>query len=586
MRLIGLIIILNIIPLYSLAQTEREGESHLSSYQIDMLYDKGINLLASDSFKSYVLINDGILQASINGDKYRETQGIIYLIAHNVHYGSNQEAIDMALQVLQARIEVSKKDSMLLVGRLSTALANIGAYNLAIKYRRMLIKIHGKPTIQEAYYQNAGIALMFSKFEKFDSANYYYEVAHKIAKETNDRKILMHYYNNTAHNYMLQNDFNQSKKHFNLVLGLFESNAFKNTKDSILYGVALSNLGRLYSINNKHTIAINYTIHSNQILSRTYPTILPESHITLGRNYISLGKKSLAKVHFEKAEADLLRDKDILYYYEELSKYYKATKQYNLAISTLEKYVDKQTALLESKTKNTQVNELITYQENRIKRELVLLQIIKRNEAKKHSLKIKMIVIISFLAISLGALLFIKYKSDIKKKATLKDLKIKLNEERVKLQEVEQKKLRTELFYKNKDLADFAIDITRKHEFLETILVKLKELQRSNENTPLMITKVVQYVKSQLHIGRNLKLFQENVDKVNSEFINVLGQKYPDLTINELQICALLRLELSTKEIATIKNIEIDSVKTMRYRLRKKLSITAGTNLILFLKKL
>ena len=81
-------------------------------------------------------------------------------------------------------------------------------------------------------------------------------------------------------------------------------------------------------------------------------------------------------------------------------------------------------------------------------------------------------------------------------------------------------------------------------------------------------------------------MFQENVDKVNHEFINVLAQKYPDLTTNEQQICALLRLQLSTKEIATIKNVEIDSVKTMRYRLRKKLNIDSETNLNQFLKSI
>ena len=65
-----------------------------------------------------------------------------------------------------------------------------------------------------------------------------------------------------------------------------------------------------------------------------------------------------------------------------------------------------------------------------------------------------------------------------------------------------------------------------------------------------------------------------------------LKERYPDLSPSEQQMCALLRLKLSTKEIATVKNISPASVKVMRHRLRKKMNLNSEINLSEFLDTL
>ena len=65
-----------------------------------------------------------------------------------------------------------------------------------------------------------------------------------------------------------------------------------------------------------------------------------------------------------------------------------------------------------------------------------------------------------------------------------------------------------------------------------------------------------------------------------------LKKNFPTLSANEIQICLLLRLQLSSKEIASIKNISVDSLKVLRYRLRKKLNLDSSVKLAEFMNSL
>ena len=77
--------------------------------------------------------------------------------------------------------------------------------------------------------------------------------------------------------------------------------------------------------------------------------------------------------------------------------------------------------------------------------------------------------------------------------------------------------------------------------------------------------------------------FAMHFNMVNTDFFNKLKDRFPDLTPNELKLCAYLKMNLSTKEIAQLMNITIKAVEVGRYRLRKKLHIQPETNLYDFL---
>ncbi|MFR5270277.1 MAG: helix-turn-helix transcriptional regulator [Hoylesella buccalis] len=78
-------------------------------------------------------------------------------------------------------------------------------------------------------------------------------------------------------------------------------------------------------------------------------------------------------------------------------------------------------------------------------------------------------------------------------------------------------------------------------------------------------------------------LFEENFDLIHQKFFRHLREQYPNLTSTDLKFCALLRLNLSTKDIARFTGLTIRGVEGARFRLRKKLNIPEGEGLTEFL---
>ncbi|OYT15518.1 MAG: hypothetical protein B7C24_12665 [Bacteroidetes bacterium 4572_77] len=113
------------------------------------------------------------------------------------------------------------------------------------------------------------------------------------------------------------------------------------------------------------------------------------------------------------------------------------------------------------------------------------------------------------------------------------------------------------------------------------------------EERLLLITKDGELIISQIIDSRrqekndfNWLEFEKYFQEVHQKFYRELHRQFPDLTVNERKLCAFLRLNLSTKEIATITFKSPNTIVTSRKRLRKSLCLTAEQNLISFLNTL
>lgn len=144
-------------------------------------------------------------------------------------------------------------------------------------------------------------------------------------------------------------------------------------------------------------------------------------------------------------------------------------------------------------------------------------------------------------------------------------------------------KLETELTFKSKELASATMLIINHSEFLRNL--------RSTIQNQILTGKINRTEGNELvkTIGNNLSdedewtLFQENFDLIHQNFFRKLKERYPTLTPSDLKLCALLRLNYSSKEIASMLNITIRGVEAARYRLRKKLHLAESENLVNFM---
>lgn len=168
-----------------------------------------------------------------------------------------------------------------------------------------------------------------------------------------------------------------------------------------------------------------------------------------------------------------------------------------------------------------------------------------------------------------------------KQKQVIEKQKIEIEEAaetRLELERLKQERLRS-------DLTNAAQEITRRQEWLEKFKEKLSKV-KSNSGKTQEINEVFIDIASQMQVDARAKAFYKNIDKVNQEFFGQLKALYPKLTQNELELSGLVRLNLSTKEIANIRNIEPHSIRIARSRLRKKLGLEKDDSLEDFLQKI
>jgi DNA-binding CsgD family transcriptional regulator len=158
----------------------------------------------------------------------------------------------------------------------------------------------------------------------------------------------------------------------------------------------------------------------------------------------------------------------------------------------------------------------------------------------------------------------------------------KTEKELIKLR---NEKLEAEIAHKNTELASSAMHLVQKGEMMTKIREEITRMKKDIEKgkTPEDLKKIIKALNEEDKINEDWQNFAIHFDKVHSDFLNALKQRFPALTPNELKLSAYLRMNLSTKEVAQLMNISVRGVEISRYRLRKKLQIPTETNLFEFL---
>ncbi len=157
-----------------------------------------------------------------------------------------------------------------------------------------------------------------------------------------------------------------------------------------------------------------------------------------------------------------------------------------------------------------------------------------------------------------------------------KQLEIKQLENEQELMKMRNEQLRKDVESKNRELAVSTMSLINKNEILLQIkdeLIKEGDLERN-------IKSVVNTIRQNTREENNWNFFKEAFNNADSNFLKKAKALHPNLTPNDLRLCAYLRLNLSSKEIAPLLNISVRSVEIKRYRLRKKIDLPHEKSLV------
>lgn len=338
-------------------------------------------------------------------------------------------------------------------------------------------------------------------------------------------------------------------------------------------------------------------------------------YLSLANAYLKLDKKEEAYSYYEMCQ-QLMQDIDNktlqAYLYSNIGVYMNRTKEYEKAIAyfykakelyardgglipvyntnsglstAFEGLNELDSALYYFKLNKTQISRIIrsfkaaeAYQQY-ITAYLEVAQskltIAEQNVVLKNRQMIIIAVIV--IALILLALLFVQQlqrKKEREKNALA---------ERLKIEELEKKQHEEMLETKTREITSYSLLLSAKNNIFHQILT-LNEQIRKGRDVQRLSSKINDIVLKNMNVDSEWKDFKIHFDEVHPSFFEKLRTMCPDLTDENLRICAYFKIGLSTKEIAQILGIAQRSVFGSRHRLKKKLGLGEEEDLDSFIR--
>jgi|GEM_PF-2202376 len=556
----------------TIAQNKIDSLRQLLSTSSDTTRVKVLNglafeLLFSEPAESEKLAHESIKIAEDIGYALGLINGYQRLGSSFEIRGEYPQAIE-ALNTGVKEVETLNSKSKAVQGALMSLLNERGlTYHYQSKYAEAVADYLKAVQIAESFEQfTAKLAHLYNNIgnvyleqKDYDRALEYYFKALSHAKQTGSTYMVANASNNIGAIYDTKGNHTEAIRFYNQALA--GNKAIGNDND---LGANYHNIAVMYRVLNQVNKALVYLDSAETILKKTnnetYLLNVDATRITI---YIQQKK-------FKEAEAFIASDlqlakkigklQNTISLYDNAHELKSAEGDYKAALEWFKKKTKLEDSIF-NETNSKQIEELQAKYELD-KKEHAIASLEKEKEFRQ------IIYFISTVALSIiiiGGAAFFIYKLRKDKK---------LFEAKQALARLREDELKKEIEYKNRELASYTVNFIQKSELMEDMKEMLNELKvESTNDVSHKIKNIQRVIDSNYHIDKEWDNFKTRFEKVHPAFFEQLKEYYPDLTQSDLKLCALLKLGMSIKESARILGIAPDSVKTARYRLRKKLHI-------------
>jgi tetratricopeptide (TPR) repeat protein len=508
------------------------------------------------------------LQIKLNNAK-EDTTRIKILLELSDKYSRTDflKALEHAKKALELSIHIENKlyivRSHILIGN---SLLFLGKYDESMNNFLLSLKLARENNFEyEQIVALSHLGIIQDRIQKFDEALKYYFDALNIFNKSIEQgrpikelKNIQSLYNNIGNIYSSKKDPATGEKYYLKGLALAEQK-----DDDINIGVICNNLGKLGIERNDYPTAYKYlmrSLHAREKINdksgmaRSYNFLASYYQATDSLNQaLEYSKKALDLGTEIKDQLTIKTAANFLY------EIYKKQGKIDKALEYHELYKQSSDSLIND-SKIEEITRLqLQYEYDNLEKE---------RDAKQQIVKYTYIIIVSTLILGLIilGLLFFLAKS------------------RNKRIHLEKEKLEKDMVIKNKELTTNVLYLLQKNELIINItsrLLKLKDKLKEENVEP--VQRIIYDLQS-LTDKEVWKEFEVRFQDVHEEFYQKLKDQFPDLSPSEIKLAAFLRLNMTTKEIASITGQSINSLEVARYRLRKKLGLTSQeVNLVNFL---
>lgn len=482
------------------------------------------------------------------------------------------ESLNNLLRAKELNINDSLEYQQIYNSAFGELFQSIGAYSTAIEYKK---KVYEQTDDHFTKFLAANsIGSMFYQLNHADSALYYFNLQIESSLNINNKIYYASSKNNIGLAHFQKKNFHKALQNF------YEANKIIDNKsyDPDFYFSLQENIGRcLFELKQyKKAIERLEPVHLNDLRSKKYVKNAFYQNLLVSA-YLNVNAINNAK----KIEQDIRRD---YFNMNTISKYYFLSIQHEIAIA--ERNYErakvifakiKEIQIINESEKKEALNNsnviVAKYLISEAKIRIAVEQKQKRNSIKalelekKENYFIRILSISIFLFLLIGLFVLYQNLKNKQKKAILEKEFLKLEEEKLKLK----------INAQEKNLTEYAIDFSKKKELNKEIISQLSFLSslQESEIKPEIKT-ILTELKTRQVLDKRVEDLNENSELILLHFKNKIIQLHPTLNKTELELCSLIKLNLSNKEIASFRNISDDSVKIVKNRLKKKLKLDSS----------
>ncbi|RGN36620.1 hypothetical protein DXB65_09520 [Bacteroides oleiciplenus] len=321
---------------------------------------------------------------------------------------------------------------------------------------------------------------------------------------------------------------------------------------------------------------------AQQITNKTSQTY---TLINMGALYIYKNEKDSALFYFQKARHSAEANKDAysaIHTLYGLAEIYDRKDLPDSAYQYLKRYLQYK----EETTGFAKSNEI-----NRYEMKMAIEQY--ENELLEASERIQMHKKITIISILIGLVVccvigYIFWLSRKKEKIAklLKESENRELNERLQRQQLQNEKYQMEINLKNRELTSNSMIAIEKNQMLRGLLKQIEELEEKKK-LPINESRTLkQHIKSHLDTEDEWMSFKHHFEEVHPNFFKKLCAAHPNLSENELRLCAYVRIGMEAKQIAQMLSVLPETINTSRYRIRKKMQLAQDVVLENYLREI
>ncbi len=511
----------------------------------------------------------------ITGNKTWEADAIKWIGITYAQQGQFAEAHEYFLKNYELVQELKDQRGIaIILGNIGTVNYEMGNYPQAQDYilrsLKLAEKLNEEPTISRALNNLGNI---HNDLENYQTSLEYYQKSLAIKEKMGLKNSLPLVHNNIGLAHSQLNDHNLAIASFNESVRLaIELN------DPISEARGYSNLGARYAKINDFTKALELHDKSVDLKSKINDLDgLASSLVSRGHTYLQMNRLTNArddclrgqKMSLVSGNRNLLKAACLC-----LSQAYKGLGDYKASLEYREHFSQLRDTLLneERRQEVTRAEMNYAFEKKQLADSIAFhkkqtaQQVAYERQLNKQNTKFYILLIVSLGVIGFLTFLYYKYRQSLK------------------LKKVENQLLNSEIEFKKKDLTTMAVNISNNQEWAESLAERLQSLKAATgRKRQKELELLEEEIKNKIWVNKDSDDFYKKVDELSSSFYARLNKQFEGLTKTDVRLCSFIKLDLNTKQIATLQNINPSSVKMSRNRLRKKLNLSPEDDLSAFL---